>query len=306
MSRHDSRPIPVSKWLKRSLSSCCKKDYQCSLLSVVRKHALKQLHSALDLCHSDSDDEENRIHDIRVHIKRLRAYGRILRYAITETVFKETDQLLKQTANALSVARDQHVLIASLSSLIDKDPVAFSEAVNWMKHNIQSDLNAPVETSIEWPQVIANLMRVQSVWQTIEVKNTELLQKGVIKTFKRSRAPKKFAENREQAVEQRHEWRKWVKHFLYQMKLLKKVPCVDKRVVKKQIACLDELGELLGQEHDYELLQDFLVVQADLSSLLREEINRLILMNMQRIVKIRKQTLKLGKKLEKVRPKIVK
>ena len=62
------------------------------------------------------------------------------------------------------------------------------------------------------------------------------------------------AQEKSARPEQRHEWRKWVKHLFYQLKILRH--CGIKGY-KKTIARLETLGEELGREHDLDVLQRF-------------------------------------------------
>jgi len=300
MSRHNTETIKVSEWLARSVNHCLNRKSPFVFSEATQHQVVKRLQQAFDLCHAPDCDEEERIHSIRVYIKQLRAYGRLLRYAVDEEVFRHTDKQLKQVANSLSTARDQHVLLASLTSLVD-EYTELNEVLHFLNHQIKTENEPAIEPSIDWEDISQQFLQLRTLWLSVVVREQSQMTKGLLKTYRKSRIPNPFSQDRQQFIEQRHEWRKWVKHSLYQLKFLKKTHCFDHKVIKKQIIGLDNLGEILGQEHDFELLQDFLELKVDWPATYESQKQELLLKNQKRIKALNKEAVKVAKKLKTVK-----
>lgn len=209
-------------------------------------------------------DVENReapksIHAIRVTFKRLRAYWRLISPAIPKETFKAANERIRQTAKRLAQHRDLQVMLESLlqiESLMEGGVSAKTQAyLDRLKSDFESQIAKQVEAlpEIDWEVVEQALEEELAAWQALSIEQDfmQTLQKGFQMTLSACHRHALAGIAVGATTEERHEWRKWVKHGYYQLKLLKSLG-TDKgqKVVRK----LDQLGNLLGKEHDFEIL----------------------------------------------------
>lgn len=277
-------------FLEQISPACFPHNDGLNLVQLIQAEGFQQLETAVALSQKKADCSSDDIHDIRLVIKHLRAYLRLLRYSMSKVDFKQSDSRLKLIGKQLSGQRDQSVLIDSIHSLFLELPKGNQALYASLLKGAGSSV-LEHENQIDWGCVVSNFARELESWKRLTDVSLKSIKKGLKRTQKRSQPPKKISTDRLKRINQRHEWRKWVKHYLYQMKLLKKTNCLNKAFIKKQIASIDRLGEYLGQEHDYELLQDFLLSQIEHLPLFQYQINELIDPNQQRIDRLQNKAL---------------
>ncbi len=271
------------------------------LVSAIQKQVTSLIENALQLSQSDQREAERSIHSIRVTLKKLRAYWRLIRFLVTDTEFKTADMRIRSTAKQLAGQRDQQVLCASLQTLTSKLKaperiilMAFIEQVN-------ETSNAAQKIMINWPEVVATLQLELCAWKNLthSPSQNHLIQKALQTTFNHSRRCAKKATQKAAQCTQRHKWRKWIKYLYYQLKLLNKLGLKRDKGHKKALKLLDQMGEFLGQEHDFEILQTFLEQQLQTRSDLQPSLKKIIKINLKRLKQRRKQVNHLDKRFLK-------
>ncbi|WP_024852136.1 CHAD domain-containing protein [Hydrogenovibrio kuenenii] len=200
------------------------------------------------------------IHAIRVTFKRLRAYWRLISPAITKEEFREANNRIRSTAKLLAQHRDLQVMFESLeqieSLMVEKSLSKETQAyLDELKSGFEAQIVQQEESlpDIDWNVIQKALKKELAAWQALSVEQDfmQTLQQGFQKTLSSCHRYALAGIAVGATSEDRHEWRKWVKHGYYQLKLLKSLG-TDKG--KKAIQKLDQLGNLLGKEHDFEIL----------------------------------------------------
>lgn len=245
------------EWIEEHIDSI---DYQ-DLAPQIQQHVLQMLEQAIALSQSERREEKESIHDLRVVFKRLRSYWQLMRFMVSKPVFEAANQRIKLAAKLLGGQRDQQVLLDSLSIVSNQLKASEKDYAELQMSDWERNLSAMRKAlSIQWPAVISSLQLEQDVWASLncDAAKNPPLEKGVRKSLKRQFKLANQATLPDAGMEQRHRWRKWVKHVFYQLKLLKKLGLKGQ---KKTVNRFDELGELLGLEHDMEVLFEFLQAQ---------------------------------------------
>lgn len=244
----------TDEWVEQHLDGL---DY-VGLAPLIQQHVIEMLDQALQLSQSAQREDKEAIHDLRVVFKRLRAYWRLVRLIVGKPEFEAADRRIKLVAKLLGGQRDQQVLLDSLSlisvQLTGAEKATAEQLLQQLNRSLKESRKA---LSIHWPTVISMLQLERSAWQNLNcepLKNNPL-QKGLRKSFKRQIELSEKATKKQAGSVLRHQWRKWVKHVYYQLNLLKNLGVKRQ---KKTVKRFDELGELLGLEHDLEVLKDFL------------------------------------------------
>lgn len=264
----------------------------------LRVYIIEQLDQALAVCHSEQRESVESIHDLRVLCKRLRAYWRLLRECVASDTYHAAETRLRITAKKLAGARDQAVLMASLQQLSLKVApsvrLLVAEWIQTLKAEVEKQQEA---LSIDWSEVISELEQEKSTWLGLDCgtadeqgdKSSKKVAKGLKRTSKRSFKLAQKSLDKKKAVSQRHQWRKWVKYQFYQWKWLWQNHVIHAKDHKKAVKQLDTLGELLGQEHDFELQQSFLALKETAFPQYQDEIEELKLANRQQLKTLKKQ-----------------
>jgi CHAD domain-containing protein len=212
-----------------------------ALAQCIRDYAHKLAEKALALDHTPGPDFNKNIHKLRVTLKRLGASWRLMRYTVSSETYEHAKVRLRDTRQLLSKARDQAVLGKIISRYSSSEDVGVPGKIN---------------TEIDWEKINTLIQAEITAWEKMEFRfrDTRPVNKGLHHTYRRVKKLGDEAQEKSARPEQRHEWRKWVKHLFYQLKILRH--CGIKGY-KKTIARLETLGEELGREHDLDVLQRF-------------------------------------------------
>lgn len=194
---------------------------------------------------------EERIHDSRVATKQLRAYLRLLRPAIGDAAFRDTQQPLRDAAHALSAHRDRDVAVGTLHVLAKRvgkgQRSALDDAARTLEKMARSPkrlenkgralaaLNRALEASVD---DFANLKAGKRGWAVLGP-GYALTYGQCRKEFERWRASKR--------PEDSHRLRRFVKYLGFQLKLLE---AANPEAIGRQTAALKDLGHRLGRLHD--------------------------------------------------------
>ena len=206
--------------------------------------------------------EEEYIHRIRVDVKRLRGWLRVLRYRDENCDWKVTDQHIHDLSRALGGTRDAEVLQETLSLLRkfakDKHDKAIVELLQEKLH---------VEVSLEdidWGKIKTALLDelIQYKNYHIYCKNINDVKKGLKHLYKRALQYGNVAFSHVGTFDELHELRKWVKYLNYQIAFIRKAYPKSLGNYKKEIS---ELGDSLGKIHDMVVLKERIKDNIELS-----------------------------------------
>ncbi len=215
------------------------------------EHALRALREIAP------QDPETAIHDVRKDAKKLRALLRLLQPSIDRDVRRGENGAIRSIAGGLSGSRDADVLAGLAADLHERaagrtlEP-AFAAVHDVLETRARAGRRERGEevfaTAITHLEALAE--RIEH-WPLDDVRRRTLID-GLERSYRRGRKDLRDVRRHRGDAARLHEWRKRVKDLWYQERLLRDA---WPGVLKAQAAELDELGELLGDDHDLAVLR---------------------------------------------------
>ena len=255
----------------------------------------EQIDSALQLCRHPAKQRGVTVHEVRKHLKKLRAAMRLAIGEVGKNRHAREDRCVRKIGRLVSDLRDAQVRLQTLvqlraetakgpednpfprvEELLSLERESFSAAfAGWQKQAIPQ-LERVKARLLKWPLEGLTWKQICGAVGKIYKRG----QRGLVKTIN-DPEPENF-----------HAWRKRVKDLWYQLRILQPL----KRVVLTEMAHDAEvLGELLGREHDL----DFLWVRLEKESgdeALRDELAQLEKLIHKRGKRLRTNALELGRR----------
>jgi hypothetical protein len=260
------------------------------LREAVQRMALGQLDIAIESLESAgaSSSPAPAVHETRKALKRLRALLRLIEPRLGEEIFAREDAALRLSASRLAGARDGDVLLATLDALIERHPRKLegrggvvrlrSHLLSERERARRATLGDPARSAEALAELRTCRVRV-GAWRLGEGDGIELVQPGLTRLYRQGRARyRRAAHGRGDRTRAMHRWRKRVKDLRYTSEMLLLAEECDaggrpkgKRArrrlagARKDAAWLrrvarraDRLGEMLGEEHDLAVLDEYL------------------------------------------------
>jgi CHAD domain-containing protein len=223
---------------------------------------LQELEACLHLARPSPDD----IHRLRVNIKKLRAWIRLLRLAYGRRLACGIDQDLRAIAKRVAGERDRDVLEHTVALLQQECGNAAQEALlDALLGTLRSHL--PSLTTVEAFSTLTESARQNLLRLCSRQPNKDTLLKGLSCSYRRTRRFGKRACMADASPATCHRWRKRVKYLSYQLLCLTGSPNGKLTSLQKQLA---KLGNVLGELQDLEVLEQqvaLLPVAADAKAL---------------------------------------
>jgi CHAD domain-containing protein len=262
----------------------------------------EQVQSALKLCRHPAKQRGVTVHEVRKHLKKLRAALRLTVGEVGKRRHAREDCCVREIGRLVSDLRDAQVRLQTLIQLRDEtakgsgenhfprieellslERESFSAAfAGWQKQaipkveHVEGRLSKWPLAGISWKQICGTVGRTYKRGQ-----------RGLAKTIKRPQ-PENF-----------HAWRKRVKDLWYQLRILQPL---NRVVLEKIAADAEVLGELLGREHDFDFLLARLENEGS-DEALRNELVQLQKLIRKRGSKLRRDALELGRRFYAERSK---
>src|SRR5437016_13226392 len=235
------------------------------------------------------------VHEVRKHLKKLRAALRLTVGEVGKHQHAHEDRCVREIGRLVSDLRDAQVRLQTLIQLRDEtaegsgenhfprieellslERESFSAAfAGWQKQAIPK-LERVGERLSKWP--LAGITWKQ-VCGTVG-KTYKRGQRGLAKTIKKP------------VLENFHAWRKRVKDLWYQLRILQPL---NRVVLEKIAADAEALGEMLGREHDFEFLLERLEKESG-DDALHGELMQLHKVIRKRGKRLRRNALELGRR----------
>ena len=255
----------------------------------------EQIESALELCRHPAKQRGVTVHEVRKHLKKLRAAMRLAIPEVGKNRHTREDRCVRKIGRLVSDLRDAQVRLQTLIQLRDdtaKGPEdspfprieellslereSFSAAfAGWQKQAIPQLervearlLKWPLE-SLTWKQICGAVGKIYKRGQ-----------RGLAKTID-DPEPENF-----------HAWRKRVKDIWYQLRILQPL---NRMVLTEMARDAEVLGELLGGEHDLNFLWARLETEKG-DEALRDELAQLEKLIRKRGKRLRTNALELGRR----------
>ncbi len=247
----------------------------------VKRIAIGQLEEAIDQL-SGGPPDSAAVHETRKALKRLRALVRLLEPTLPEGALSLERTTLREAGRRLAAVRDAEVLVSTFEGLLDQGPpkLARRRGVRRLHEQLEQErdmVRARLAGEAATPmQVLAALHTLRSrvpSWPLPAQAGLELLDPGLQRTYRqgrrrRARAARARGAERGRAL---HEWRKRVKDLRYAAEILERTEPPrgrerrgaraerkrlqrEQRRIRKAASRADDLGELLGSEHDLAVL----------------------------------------------------
>jgi CHAD domain-containing protein len=196
---------------------------------------------------------ENHIHHVRVDIKKLRSWIRLVQSNSDKQEWQEIDRCLRDMAKQWSAKRDEEVISGTLVWLIKKEKsqdVAVS--INRLYSIIQDNSvkQSADRNADKMPDrlFLDNLKR-----KTLSAAKYETVREGLQKTYKRALKLGEKACSEKGTVDDLHKFRRWVKYLCYQLEFIEAMYAENSGNIHNQ---MDKLGKRLGRIHDLVMIKN--------------------------------------------------
>jgi CHAD domain-containing protein len=238
-----------------------KKNKPTESMSSIQKaviHTIERLQQHL----KKQEDSTEYIHRIRVDIKRLRAWLRLLRLKEGGLNWKQVDQHLFEYAKQLGSTRDAQAIKDTFKNLnkYTKTKEELS-AIIYVREQLNLTL---INSSINWEEFKKSFATELTLIKQdfISFPSTSILKKGLKHTYSKAIHHGQKAFSKKGTYDDLHKLRKWVKYLNYQLGYL------NKRInIKHKI---DALGDSLGKAHD------LIMIKEKLEHLKKDERNNIV------------------------------
>ena len=224
----------------------------------MRRMAAEQLDRALEYLGSQDGERGKHIHEARKATKRLRALVRLVRRDLGDEVYALENQCYRAAGQRLSGLRDATVLVETLDRLVeslgeDVPKSRFARVRVWLVERRDRVYSQADSNNRAVQEVIAELVQARERLEHWNLQRPDWggIRVGVQRIYARGRRDfaGAYALPSDEAF---HDWRKQVKYLWYHIQILENVwPLVMQSLTEE----LDQLGELLGQDHDLAVLR---------------------------------------------------
>ena len=224
----------------------------------MRRMAVAQLDKALAHLGCQDGERDKHIHEARKATKRLRALVRLVRRDLGDEVYALENQCYRGVGQRLSGLRDATVLVETLDRLVESlgEDVPKSRFVRvrvWLVERRDRAYGQVDSSNRAVQEVIAELVQARERLEhwNLQRRGWGGIRVGVQRIYARGRRDfaAAYALPSDEAF---HDWRKQVKYLWYHIQILENVwPPVMQSLTEE----LDQLGELLGQDHDLAVLR---------------------------------------------------
>ncbi len=224
----------------------------------VRRMATGQLDKALAHLGCQDGERDKHIHEARKATKRLRALIRLVRRDLGDEVYALENQCYRGAGQRLSGLRDATVLVETLDRLVeslgeDVPKSRFIRVRTWLVGRRDRAYGQADSINRAVQEAIAELAQARERLEhwNLQHRGWGGIRVGVQRIYARGRRDfaGAYALPSDEAF---HDWRKQVKYLWYHTQILENIWPSVMQVWAEE---LDQLGELLGQDHDLAVLR---------------------------------------------------
>lgn len=237
-----------------------KLDPDESVAEGIRRIAGEQIDAALrEIAESKPGDPET-VHAFRKRCKKVRGLLRLAHGPLgAEGTFRIENAAFRDAARDLSAARDADVLLATYDALADWSNGAMNRRatapirarLTGHRDRLHDATAAGVPGQLEQAAGFLRQARQRVASWKIDARGFKAVRPGLLRTYRAAYAAHERALALP-AAELLHEWRKHVKYHRTHMRLLQRV--TDPSTADRNEPA-NELGELLGDDHDLAVLR---------------------------------------------------
>jgi CHAD domain-containing protein len=282
--------------------------------------------AALSRLEGHEEDPKRSVHEARKAIKRLRTIVRLLEGELGRGFGKREQQALRSVAATLAGARDAEVMLVTLERVVRRDPrkLAGTAGLTSLRLALARERTAADRTLLDSPvelkRAIEELRRFRSraiEWPLARRKKKQqqldLVAPGLRKIYgSGGRRMRRAATKRGGRTRTMHQWRKRVKDLRYVAEALgpvdrKQCSSRSARAEARWLHRLgreaDELGEVLGEEHDLAVLGEWIELHGAATGAERKTRKLLLKRIERRRRKLRRRALRDGRELYRRKPR---
>jgi hypothetical protein len=250
----------------------------------LKRMALGQLEGAIEQLESVDDAAASRksakraVHETRKALKRLRALLRLLKDDLGKETYAHESEVLRIAGRHLATARDTEVMVATLDDLLRGEPgkLAHRGGIKRLRGRLVTEREAAAKAMLADDAMRARLigdlqmmLRRVASWQLADQGDIQLVEPALKRLYRQGwRRRKRATGGSGDRTRAMHLWRKRVKDLRYAAEILdrrnerarkgrkrKRAHKSDDAVhLEKVAARADDLGEMLGKEHDLAVL----------------------------------------------------
>jgi CHAD domain-containing protein len=274
-----------------------------SVAHAIRRLARKQLRNAVAALNETKHPLTSRVHDVRTSIKKVRALTALARPA-TGRRARTADRRLQRAAALTSALRDAEVLLETFDSLL---PALASESESKSLQRARSalvvrlgDIARSFEIERRIDELEARLRRARRETKRWVPRKSgwRAAREGLVRGYRDARHAMACA-YQEDSGRVFHEWRKTVKAHRHRLQLFHDIWPGDPALIE----ALDQLGELLGGEHDLGVLEQTVGTDRLVFPEERDRARLMVLIEQRRGV-LRARAHPLGERLFMERPRV--
>lgn len=210
------------------------------------------------------EDVDSNIATARKAMKRIRSLFRLDRDPSTREALGSENAVLRDIARELAPIRDSFVLISTFDDVAGTQPrqpdrAPIREARELIRTNYESKKDIVLEHDQHLAEAIAALSgsrrRIEELPRPgfdsgVAADEFSLISVGLRRTYRTGARAHKLA-RQEGTVDAYHRWRKPVKYLRHQIEL---ISGPDPASLDRLVGDLTELGEILGLDHDLDVL----------------------------------------------------
>ena len=220
----------------------------------VKRVFCEQIDSALHLCRSPAKERGVTVHEVRKHLKKLRAAMRLAIGAVGKNCHAEENRCVRNIGRLVSDLRDAQVRLQTFIQLRKRPKNSGKQVFSRTEELLLLERESFSAAFAGWQrQAIPQLENVKTRlmnWPLDDL-NWKQICNAVCKTYRRGqRALAKAIDDPE--PENFHAWRKRVKDVWYELRILQPL---NRTVLEEMARDAEVLGELLGSEHDLHFLR---------------------------------------------------
>ncbi|HET9367717.1 MAG TPA: CHAD domain-containing protein [Candidatus Udaeobacter sp.] len=255
----------------------------------------EQIESALELCRHPAKQRGVTVHEVRKHLKKLRAAMRLAIPEVGKDRHTREDRCVRKIGRLVSDLRDAQVRLQTLIQLRDDTAKGPQDSpFPRIEELLSLERESFSAAFAGWQkQAIPQLERVEArllKWP-LEGSTWKQVCRAVCKIYKRGQRRLATTIN-DPDPEKLHAWRKRVKDLWYQLRILQPL---NRAVLTEMAHDADVLGELLGREHDLVFLWARLEKESG-DETLRDELAQLEQLIRKRGKRLRTNALELGRR----------
>lgn len=235
-----------------------------SVTHEIRRATYERLDEALevlDALGADGADIEQAVHDVRKRCKETRAIARLVRSSLGDE-YPRFNRLVREAAESLASIRDAHAVLATFDDLRS---IGLHDPELDEIRSVQAAAASAASDSIHAgdPRILRAHMLLTTARKSVKRwrvgKGFATVRVGIEDTYRAGRRALRRAVKKP-TDDRMHEWRKSVKHLLYQVRLIERAaPSVLQALESR----LDDLSEALGDDHDLAVMIERIAANPD-------------------------------------------